>query len=150
MLDDDNMPTCEKCKEKRKCSQHLAVFRHPAILIIHIKRFNYTAYSRGKVNTDVQYPLTGLDLSPYISKDVTVTEGHVSSVPPIYDLVGISNHSGGLSGGHYTAHVDTSACRGEQASGWKHFNDNRVSLAGTNTLSGPSAYVLFYKMRNLS
>ena len=42
--------------------------------VIHIKRFKYSNTRREKLSTDVHFPLTGLDLSPYISPDVALPE----------------------------------------------------------------------------
>jgi ubiquitin C-terminal hydrolase len=68
--------------------------------------------------------------------------------PPIYDLVGVSNHHGTLNGGHYVAHVDTEFGQSKgQSPRWICFNDARVSLANAANIAGPTAYVLFYKLR---
>ncbi len=45
----------------------------------------------------MQFPLQELDLSQYV-----LTQ---QGVPPTYDLFAISNHFGGLGGGHYTAYA---------------------------------------------
>ena len=37
------------------------------VLVVHIKRFQYTAFSRQKVNTRIKFPVTGLDVSPHVS-----------------------------------------------------------------------------------
>lgn len=69
--------------------------------------------------------------------------------PPIYDLIGVSNHHGTLNGGHYVAHVDTDFGRSRgQSPRWVCFNDARVSLAQAAHIAGPTAYVLFYKLRD--
>lgn len=74
-------------------------------------------------------------------------------VQPIYDLLGVSNHHGSLNGGHYIAHVDTNngystTNRGQQR--WVCFNDARVSNANAASIAGPTAYVLFYRLRESS
>lgn len=68
---------------------------------------------------------------------------------PNYDLIGVSNHHGNLHGGHYIAHVDTN-CGEKSSARWMCFNDARVSAANANSIAGPTAYVLFYKMRDES
>lgn len=69
--------------------------------------------------------------------------------PPVYDLIGVSNHHGTLNGGHYVAHVDTDFGRSRgQSPRWVCFNDARVSLAQAAHIAGPTAYVLFYKLRD--
>jgi len=78
---------------------------------------------------------------------------------PVYDLVSVSNHHGTLHGGHYIAHVDTSVTRpvgsntnnGNTANNrWICFNDARVSYANNSSIVGPTAYILFYKLREPS
>lgn len=75
---------------------------------------------------------------------------YYSPHPPVYDLIGVSNHHGSLNGGHYIAHVDTSYSKDGQSPRWMCFNDARVSQANPNSISGPTAYVLFYKLRDES
>ena len=91
------------------------------------------------------------NLSPLLVVDWAVHQHYHpnSSLPPIYDLVGVSNHHGTLNGGHYIAHVDTTfgGTQGSDTPRWVCFNDSRVSNANSNNIVGPTAYVLFYKLR---
>ncbi len=52
------------------------IWRLPPILVIQLKRFQYTNYSRMKLRNLVKFPINGLDLSPWIVKD------HVDSNSP--------------------------------------------------------------------
>ena len=45
----------------------------------------------------MHFPVEGLDLTPYIRGTID------PSRLPLYDLFGVSQHMGGLNGGHYTA-----------------------------------------------
>jgi ubiquitin carboxyl-terminal hydrolase 4/11/15 len=65
-----------------------------AVQVIHLKRFSHSRYSRDKIEAFVDYPLDGLDLTTRIAGP--------NDEPAIYDLYAISNHFGGLGGGHYT------------------------------------------------
>ena len=65
----------------------------PVILVIHPKRFQYTRAFRDKINTLVKFPLHGLDLSPWIFNE---NDGDAK-----YELYVVSNHVGGVGGGHY-------------------------------------------------
>lgn len=127
--------------------------------VIHIKRFKYSSTRREKLSTDVHFPLAGLDLSPYVSPDLSsgspglscsnsslLPGAAVQRAPPLYDLIGVSNHQGSLHSGHYIAHVDTTGGRPDKARRWMCFNDSRVSVANANSIAGPTAYVLFYKL----
>jgi hypothetical protein len=43
----------------------------------------------------VDFPIEGLDITPFVA-------GHIDPHDAIYDLYAVSNHSGGLGGGHCT------------------------------------------------
>ena len=65
------------------------------MLVIHLKRFaNSGRYSsRSKLDSFVDAPESGLDMSKLVST-VNARDGAV------YDLFAVSNHFGGLGGGH--------------------------------------------------
>jgi ubiquitin carboxyl-terminal hydrolase 4/11/15 len=71
-LDEDNMWYCNKCKEFVQATKSLEVFKVPRVLIISLKRFKQSKskYSWGgggkKLDTFVNFPLEGLDMSPYV------------------------------------------------------------------------------------
>lgn len=63
--------------------------------------------------------------------------------PVIYDLYAISNHFGGLGGGHYTAFA-----KNRYDNLWYNFDDSHVSpVTDTSTMLTSAAYVLFYRRR---
>lgn len=96
MLNDDSY-YCSKCKAHRAVSKKISVYRLPEVLVLHLKRFSFSMFSRDKVNTAVSYPALGLDLADYCARDAVV-EGST-----LYDLTGVVHHMGSLNGGHYTA-----------------------------------------------
>lgn len=57
---------CSKCKEHRQATKKIDIWRLPEVLVIHIKRFQIASHRREKLNTLVEFPLVGLDLSPFI------------------------------------------------------------------------------------
>ena len=93
---------CPSCKEHKSPIKKFDIWAAPEILIVQLKRFQYIPGSyfihREKINDLVEFPIDGLDLTPYIRG--SPREG---CPPPIYDLFAVSEHSGGLGGGHYTA-----------------------------------------------
>jgi ubiquitin carboxyl-terminal hydrolase 4/11/15 len=107
------------------------------VLVIHLKRFSYSGLWGEKVSTRVEYPINDLDLR--------------SNLPlgehPVYDLFAVSNHHGGLGGGHYTAMAKNFV--NEQ---WFNFDDSYVSKIDVSTLQSKdtqrSAYLLFYIRRD--
>lgn len=62
-----------------------------------------------------------------------------------YDLYAVSQHIGGLGGGHYTAVV-----KNMKDHKWYSFNDSVVAEADPRTAVTPQAYVLFYSRRKVS
>lgn len=67
----------------------------PAVLILHLKRFQSHRMSFSKVMKHVKFP-TVLNLAP-------ICENH--DEPKVYSLYGVVEHSGTLYGGHYVAYV---------------------------------------------
>ena len=61
-LDGDEMPTCDKCKERRKCIKWYSFEHWPEILVIHLKRFAPSGSYRAKLTSHIQTPLQKLDL----------------------------------------------------------------------------------------
>jgi len=78
----------------------------------------------------------GLDMGRWIVNDK-------EEKSPIYDLYAVSNHYGGLGGGHYTAFGKNLLDKQ-----WYHLDDSQVTpLTNTNQIKTSAAYVLFYKRR---
>lgn len=139
ILEGSNAYMCEKCGQKRRAVRRLTVYRTPPVLVVHLKRFSYDIFSREKLETEVQFPLTGLDISPYLS-----AERRTDMPPASYNLVGVCNHMGGMRGGHYTAYAHLSEDPRIQGS-WCLFNDRQTSVASSDRVCSRSAYVLFYQ-----
>lgn len=132
----------------------MSVWRAPKVLIIVLKRFANTWAPGAHVKNDslVNFPLRGLDIKPHL-RDSPHSEDAV------YDCFAVSNHSGSLSGGHYTAYA-----RSPLSAAWYSFNDSHVTPVGNldllhsdpdsyeeaveKLLQTQSAYVLMYRKRN--
>ncbi|KAH8286625.1 hypothetical protein KR018_002451 [Drosophila ironensis] len=152
VLDGDEMPTCSKCKTRRKCTKSFTIQRFPKYLVIRkysrlkplpnesiecqlcsdLKRFSETRWS--KLSNIVEFP-TGdreLNMGSY---------GSNSNANVHYSLYAISNHMGSTAGGHYVA-----LCKHPVSRKWHEFNDNIVSdTLSDNFLVTASAYILFYE-----
>jgi hypothetical protein len=78
-------------------------------MTFHIKRFNMSARWREKITTKVNFPLTGLDMSEWCHK-----ESPALQIDPgdshVYDLIGVVNHYGSMTGGHYVATCKATGC----------------------------------------
>jgi ubiquitin C-terminal hydrolase len=130
---------CLKCSKHTKARQKSDLcLPLPRVLIIQLKRFTYDTYSNNKIDTYISFPLYDLDLNEYITKDNNDKQENKSSTK--YDLVAVSNHTGSLSGGHYTTYA-----KNHQDGNWYSFDDSYVrKLDGDNDIVTKNAYILVY------
>ncbi|KAL6847146.1 hypothetical protein ACP4OV_022999 [Aristida adscensionis] len=134
-LGPEDMWYCPGCKEHRQASKKLDLWRLPEILIIHLKRFSYSRFTKNKLETFVDFPIHDLDLSKYISNRSQQISHH-------YRLYAISNHYGSMGGGHYTAYVYH-----EGKKGWYDFDDRHVGPITEDSIKTSAGYVLFYRRK---
>jgi len=122
-------------QEHLQATKKFDLWRLPDILILHLKRFSYNHLWRDKISTFVDFPVEGLDIKHWVfNKEEKNT---------VYDLFAVSNHFGGLGGGHYTAYA-----KNILDNKWYNLDDSSVSpLGNPNAVRTPAAYVLFYKRR---
>lgn len=132
-LGPDDMWYCPRCKEHRQASKKLDLWRLPDILVFHLKRFSYSRWLKNKLDTFVNFPIHNLDLSKYVKSKDASEGSHV------YELYAISNHYGGLGGGHYSAYCKLNDGK------WYHFDDSHVSPVNESDIKTSAAYVLFYQ-----
>ncbi|GAA6013015.1 hypothetical protein JCM10207_008414 [Rhodosporidiobolus poonsookiae] len=145
ILDKDDAWHCPRCKKNRKAIKKLSLSKLPPILVIHLKRFSFHGPFSDKIETQVQFPLSGLDLTPFIPPPLTDKRGQPINPPPakgyVYDLFGVTNHYGNLSSGHYTAYVRS----GHE---WNDIGDSKVRPCDpAQVQSAKSAYILYYALR---
>lgn len=96
ILSEMDMWYCPRCKEHRRASKKLELWKTPDILVFHLKRFSSSALRRDKLDVLVDFPMEGLDLT---SRVLESEDGKKE----VYDLFAVDDHWGGLGGGHYTA-----------------------------------------------
>lgn len=140
---------CSSCKDLKRASKTLELWKTPDIFVVHLKRFSSW---REKINDVISFPITGLDMSERIrntkansrfsgesSEEVLENERDNELV---YDLFAVDNHFGSLHGGHYTAYVKN--CADDK---WYYFDDSRVTEANPEDSITGNAYLLFYRRR---
>ena len=133
---------CSKCKQRLQAYKKMDIWSVPDVLILHLKRFSCVYVqtyhvTREKIEDLVSFPVQGLDLSEMVRGPIS------PSAPPIYDLYAVSEHSGSLGGGHYTA-----VARNPRERKWYSFNDSSVQeIASPEEAISSKAYVLFYRRR---
>ena len=132
VLEGENAWFNEKTKKKEAAHKNMVFWNFPKILVVVFKRFS--ANGQMKNGAFLQFPIENLNLSKYV----------VGYAPHsyVYDLFGICNHLGGVSGGHYTAF-------GKSGCTWIHYNDTRVEeVPRPEMMVTPAAYCLFYRKKN--
>ncbi|KAJ4971619.1 hypothetical protein NE237_004718 [Protea cynaroides] len=131
-LGPEDMWYCPGCKKHQQASKKLDLWRLPEIFVIHLKRFSYSCFLKNKLETFVDFPIHDLDLSIYIAHNNSYLSNR-------YVLYAVSNHYGGMGGGHYTAFVHHG---GKQ---WYEFDDSHVFPVSEDKIKTSAAYVLFYR-----
>ena len=84
----------------------------PPILIIHLKRFEYTSHKNSKIDTIIEYPISQWKLTfqvgslkPSSNSDPINNNNNKQRKYDTYDLYAMAHHQGyGIGSGHYTAH----------------------------------------------
>jgi ubiquitin carboxyl-terminal hydrolase 4/11/15 len=135
ILDEDNQWFCPHCRKHVCAEKKLDIWSVPEVLIIQLKRFNRQGYFVSKLTSDVEFPDL-LDMAPHVVGN--------TNKPLQYRLYAVSEHSGSLAGGHYTAHALVRPIEGG-AGEWYSFNDSSASPASATSAHSPLAYVLFYE-----
>lgn len=127
---------CPRCRDHVRATKELTLWSAPPVLVVQLKRFAFSRHQRSRINTTVDFPVSGLDMGPFLAGP--------SAQGAVYDLFAVSEHMGGLGGGHYTAQV-RSVADGK----WYDCDDSMVRPAGHDGQGAvtSSAYLLFYQRR---
>jgi ubiquitin carboxyl-terminal hydrolase 8 len=140
-LDERDAYYCPNCRRHVCALKLIALWTVPDILILHLKRFTFDTCMlsggmlRSKVDSTVEFPINGLDLTKQVLGPIDL------NAPPIYNLFGVSEHSGPTANsGHYTATV-----RNSVDGQWYRCNDSHVGLTSGEAAITGGAYMLFYK-----
>ncbi|KAK6482428.1 ubiquitin carboxyl-terminal hydrolase 15-like isoform X1 [Huso huso] len=126
---------CPNCKQHQQATKKLDLWSLPPVLVVHVKRFSYSRYMRDKLDTLVDFPISDLDMSEFLINP--------NAGPCRYDLIAVSNHYGGMGGGHYTAFA-----KSKDDDKWYYFDDSSVSTASEEQIVSKAAYVLFYQRQD--
>lgn len=135
-LEGDNEYSCEVCTKKNRGVKYLKILELPEVLCIHFKR--YESIGSAKITTHVSFPLTGLDLAPFMSEN---SEPQCTT----YNLIAcICHHGSALLTGHYTTYALN--CYDDQ---WYEFDDQYVNCVQDYQVENSEAYILFYQKTTL-
>lgn len=131
VLDVNNKWYCPHCRTFVCAKKKMELWNTPKIMIVHLKRFLHTASSHLKLDINVKFPNL-FDVSPYIVGPKNENEMK-------YNLFGVIEHTGTLSGGHYTANAYHHIKKK-----WYFFNDDVTKLSRPAVVHSREGYVLFY------
>lgn len=140
-LDETEQWYCNKCQKHVRAWKQFHMYKSPPHLIVHLKRFHYspTTHRRNKINVLIDFPLKGLDLTMHVSH-----WSDQANDKPIYDCYAVTNHFGGLGGGHYTAY----ALNPDGV--WCLYDDSKItSHVDPKEVVSQAAYVLYYRRRDV-
>ena len=171
-LGQDDAFFCPQCNKKREVVKKLGVWSVPDVLVVHLKRFRQSTRATNKLETMVNFPIDGFDMSPNMAR----TPEAVPSAEPTsnglrvlsafspwkhpkrfrmggrdaedttYELYSVCNHHGSdLQGGHYTA-----VCRNPTDGQWYSFDDVHTKQIPESEVVTKDAYILFYQKSCLS
>lgn len=136
MLGEDDLWYCPRCKKHQQATKKFDLWKAPDVLVVHLKRFSNSRALRDKIDTFVDFPVQGLDLSSMVGEKLIAKKLLAEGVdvdalrlgnldePLIYDLFGVDEHMGGLGGGHYRAYA-----LNHLNEKWYHFDDSYVRPA---------------------
>ncbi|KAI8149283.1 hypothetical protein BJV82DRAFT_505194 [Fennellomyces sp. T-0311] len=99
MLSEEDLWYCPRCKDRKRATKKFDLWRMPEIVVVHLKRFSHTKTWRDKIDTLIDFPLEGLDLTERVLS-IENSENIAPEDRLIYDLYGVDNHFGGMGGGH--------------------------------------------------
>ena len=135
-LEEGNEWYCNKCRKRVTASKQIELFYLPRIMCICLTRFlkkgRFNDYTKN--NDLVEFPLENLDMEKYICGPDKKNSK--------YDLFAVSQHYGGMGGGHYTA-----VCKNIDGK-WYEYDDSSVGRASSKEICTPAAYVLFYRRQS--
>jgi len=155
---------CSKCGRHENSTKQLSIQSLPLVLCLHLKRFDHSARvsaASSKIDNYVTFPLTGLDLSPYLHSHRTTplsppsssrSQPESSSMPSatrshhqhhLYDCFCVIVHKGTLDSGHYIAYLRKGPDQ------WFKTDDRTITRASIQEVINANAYLLFYIRQRL-
>ena len=135
-LDQGNEWYCSNCRKRVMASKQIELFYLPKIMCICLTRFikkgRFNDYTKN--SNFVEFPLENLNMGRYIcGPDKKYSK---------YDLFAVSQHYGGMGGGHYTA-----VCKNIDGN-WYEYDDSSCTKTSSSNVCTNAAYVLFYRRKN--
>ena len=139
ILDEQNKWFCPRCREFVCAQKKMDIWSLADNLVIQLKRFVAGRVSSSKkYDGMIEFP-DELDMSSYVL-------GPQKGASLKYRLYAVSEHSGGLGGGHYTARcLVAPQDQSEHGGHWHYFNDSMCRRCSISDAHTTQAYILFYE-----
>ncbi|OQV12153.1 Ubiquitin carboxyl-terminal hydrolase 34 [Hypsibius exemplaris] len=139
VLEGNNMYKCGQCDREVRAEKQACFRSLPEVLVLNTMRysFNMVSMQREKVNTHFSFPLL-LDMSKYMEENQNLLQPRKSAESPapgaacgssekyMYELIGVTVHTGTADGGHYYSFIRDLE-HGEEDR-WYLFNDAEVRV----------------------
>ncbi|KAG5858363.1 hypothetical protein JTB14_006977 [Gonioctena quinquepunctata] len=131
----NNKVSCELCTQRlggpdkkpvnTDASEQLLIYNPPAVLILHLKRFQVHRFRSAKVSKFVKFS-TLLDLAPFCSKrSQNLPTFEAGQTKVLYSLYGVVEHSGSIHGGHYVGYIKVRPPLEENSYRWQYLPKNQ-------------------------
>ncbi|GMH34384.1 hypothetical protein BSKO_02218 [Bryopsis sp. KO-2023] len=133
LLSPENEWYCSKCRLHVLAKKTLSIYRTPQVLLVALKRFgvrNSCKFRAWKNGSNIMMQSNRVDFSSALSPLSSEKE-------TCYDLCGVVDHAGTLTGGHYTARV-----KNAKTGHWFNFNDTQVREVAAPCGPESSGYTL--------
>ncbi|RLN62516.1 hypothetical protein BBJ28_00015326, partial [Nothophytophthora sp. Chile5] len=72
---------CSSCRMHQEMTKKLEIWRLPPVMVVHLKRFQYTQTYRRKLASLVEFPIEGLDLSSCVAPHIEIPEKYPMKRP---------------------------------------------------------------------
>lgn len=131
LLIKNNRWKCHSCGHRSRAKKKIDMWKLPPVLIIHLKRFQFSKKNNLKIQKFVDFPVDELD---FLEFDLGPQK-----VPSKYKLFAKIDHIGVSNTGHYVAQALN--CYDQK---WYDFDDEIVNPVEKDSLVSQYAYVLFY------
>jgi len=168
---------CSKCRDLQVQTKRMNIWRYPPLVMIHLKRFQFTQHMRRKLRDLVVFPIEGLDLSriaapssgrgPADDDGEGTPDGDAGREDPAAakftggDFHPLSKSNRGRTESLYDLYAVVhhqgalsgghyvASLKSEEDGKWRLFNDAQIYELSSKDVVDPSAYILFYVRRDV-
>jgi len=126
---------CQSCKSLQNATKRDVIVAVPRVLVFFVNRTHWGHHGKCKLDTFVDFPMNGLDMSPYCSPRKNLNPNLVYNLSAV-----VLHHGSNVDQGHYTAQ-----CFNAATDSWLHFNDLKVLMTDSSHVKKLKGYLLFYE-----